>query len=488
MKKIIFILLSLLMLSAMAVGINAGTDYIIPNSPVTVEISTPTVDGNITKTEGWSEAVYMNEDTLSYLIKDKPLTIWAEVYFAVDRGGFYFAANVIEGQSSFKPDYEYDISDLSSNIAFSAVTSEGEYKDNGDLFCLGIDPLGFILDNGYVADSHFAPVYKVAFYEDGRFRMFRNSDEPNITDQVILEGNVTDDGWRFEAWIPWNLIIEDVSYHTFNNHMPLTHDEIVKNGSLIRVGATYVDRYIDTDGRINRYNSYNTSPEYYRDGGTPGYNFKDVEHVEALGIELLISDTCRGNGHRWSDWVVKIRPTFIDEGEEYSVCRLCGEYRYRTVPVVEYVNVYPDVKDASWYAEAVEYCVKHNYMGGMGNNHFSPNTALTREQCVVMLANIMRVNTRAYREVPSGFDDVPLNNWYSGAVAWAVEMGYVKGMSENTFGTGQKIQRAAFARLIYLVARDLGADMKVRADLTEYADHDKLPEWAYEQISWAVGN
>ena len=248
-------------------------------------------------------------------------------------------------------------------------------------------------------------------------------------------------------------------------------------------GACYLDRWTLTEtGEAVMYNRYYTAEEYMNTGSL---NF-GVGNPENLGIKITVSDTCRGRGHRWSEWIDIIQPTYFDKGSQISVCRLCGDSRLKDIPVLEYVNTFVDVKEASWYAKGVEYCIKRGYLSGMGNDRFMPNQPLTREQCVVILCNILDVDFGRYANIPSDFKDVPINRWYSGAITWAVQQGYVKGMSEGVFGLGQPIQRAAFARLLYLLAEDMGIDVSGRADLSGYVDHGRIPQWAYEQLSWAV--
>ncbi|MBR6513255.1 MAG: S-layer homology domain-containing protein [Clostridia bacterium] len=491
MKKCIFVILSVLFTICMlSFCINAAQDYVQPNDRIILSVDSPTVDGNITKTEGWSEPAYMNEDTLLYENKKLPLDIFAEVYFAVDREGFYFAADITENIRAYSPGTvipEWTDKKMAAGLVYSTYHEVDGYLEDGDCFSLGIDVMDVLREYGMPHSSYRrCPQYNIYIYRDGSLRMFSlysSQGDYDITDKVKLKGAATDDGWRFEAWLPWSLIREDMQYCAGTEiNIP---EEIVSDGTLIRAGACYTDMWICSENMQGKL--YN---RYYTDDG---YNISTswnngVSNPDNLGIRLIISDICKGRGHKWSDWVVRYRPTYIKEGQQISVCRLCGDYRYKAIPVIEYVNAFTDVREASWYAEGVEYCVKHGYLSGMGNNRFSPNTALTREQCVVILANILNVDFSQYYGIPSGFDDVPVNHWYSGAVTWAAKAGYVKGMNENTFGTGQKIQRAAFARLIYFAAQGLGADMTVRADLTKYVDYDRIPGWAYDQISWAVGS
>ncbi len=158
--------------------------------------------------------------------------------------------------------------------------------------------------------------------------------------------------------------------------------------------------------------------------------------------------------------------------------------------IQEPVNNFEDVSDTAWYADEVSFCLRKGYMKGMSETLFSPNTNVTREQFVLILANMAGVDTDVYKEVDSGMTDVQTGVWYSGAVTWAVQSGYVSGVAQGVFGTGQPIQRAALARLLYLYAEQLGKDIMADSDVGEFADgyllDDRANSWMVAPVCWAV--
>ncbi|MBQ4562322.1 MAG: S-layer homology domain-containing protein [Clostridia bacterium] len=151
---------------------------------------------------------------------------------------------------------------------------------------------------------------------------------------------------------------------------------------------------------------------------------------------------------------------------------------------------FDDVRSNAWYADEVSFCVDKGYMKGMSSTVFSPNSNVTREQFVLILANIAGADTNVYKNISSGMSDVPTGQWYSGAVTWAVQSGFVSGVSEGVFGRGQAIQRAALARLLYLYAEQNGMDVMGRAELSEFGDYDiislKSSAWMVAPLCWAV--
>ncbi|MBR6513987.1 MAG: S-layer homology domain-containing protein [Clostridia bacterium] len=179
------------------------------------------------------------------------------------------------------------------------------------------------------------------------------------------------------------------------------------------------------------------------------------------------------------------RYTPKSDGVLYALWRYTGE----SDPSVDqpvYKKSFEDVPGSAWYADAVAYCVGKGYINGVSDTRFSPAANLTREQFVVILANVAGIKTDNYKFVNSGMKDVAVGRWYSGAVAWGVSEGYVKGMSADRFGLGQNITREQLARLFYVYAEDIGIDVKGRASLTGFSDRASVSDWAYENVEWAV--
>lgn len=145
---------------------------------------------------------------------------------------------------------------------------------------------------------------------------------------------------------------------------------------------------------------------------------------------------------------------------------------------------FTDVKEGAWYYEGIEFCYLFGVVSGMTETTFEPNGTLTRAQFVQILAMYDGVELEAYKNNDSGFDDVKTNHWFNAPVCWAVEQGFVAGLSETRFGPNEKITREQLARLLYLYAEARGYDVSRLADLSGYTD--KPSDWAYEQVQWAV--
>lgn len=487
-RSIVFILIITMLLCALPVY--GAKESIVTNSPIDVRSSDPLIDGILTSGDGWSTPAVMADNTLGYILNDTKAGFWNEVLFSVSDRGFYFAANILEGVGSYDPDDSYESEGKNMFVPSTGEDDPLLYDEcegtgwNGDTFILSLDPLGCMLESGFIGKRDYAPRYAVSLFEDGNVRMYREMvSEGEITEKVRLAGKRTDFGWCFEACIPWEIITEDI-YNISFGEVALEKKQILKTGNLIRASAIYCDRYIDSEGNIADLNHYVTAASLEN----CGYN------IASMGLELIIEGfnlgdlgVCTPTGH---DWVfdLYVEATYTSTGFGINQCSVCGKIEYVTIPKKVYLDAFTDVKGSYWYADAVDYCLKRSYMVGVSSNTFAPTGKLTREQFVMILANYEGVDTSDYAYVDSGMKDVPTGRWYSGAIAWAVKEGYVSGVAPDRFGTGQDIERAALVRLLWLYTKKRGVDVSKQADLSVYADGHRVQDWMREGLEWAVYN
>ncbi|MBQ1503001.1 MAG: S-layer homology domain-containing protein, partial [Clostridia bacterium] len=114
---------------------------------------------------------------------------------------------------------------------------------------------------------------------------------------------------------------------------------------------------------------------------------------------------------------------------------------------------------------------------------FDPEGSLTR----AMVATVLwRREGSPAPGAPSGFEDVPAGEWYTDAVAWAKETGVVKGLTETTFGPDEYITREQLATMLFRFSSSAPVSVPERADLSPFADDEKVSDWAAEPLGWAV--
>ena len=143
---------------------------------------------------------------------------------------------------------------------------------------------------------------------------------------------------------------------------------------------------------------------------------------------------------------------------------------------------FSDISEGTWYSDAVVYVYENWLMNGISETEFAPQAELTRSMFVTIL---YRMSGEEYQgEI--GFTDVPDGQWYSDAVAWAVNAGVTTGYSDTEFGLNSSITREQLALMFYRFAQYMNYDTEGKNDLSEFTDADGVSSWAADAISWAV--
>lgn len=181
--------------------------------------------------------------------------------------------------------------------------------------------------------------------------------------------------------------------------------------------------------------------------------------------------------------------TFTPASEETTLYAL---YTYEKEAALYYTTVlrsrecyllrYTDTDVDAWYHEALDFAVGSGYMGGVAADRFDPEGTLTR----AMLATILyRMSGETGGSHP--FTDVPANEWYADAVAWAYTAGVVNGTGPTLFSPQEPVTREQTAAMLYRYAAHMGEDTKPQGNLSAFRDAEEISEYAKIPLRWAVG-
>ena len=153
-------------------------------------------------------------------------------------------------------------------------------------------------------------------------------------------------------------------------------------------------------------------------------------------------------------------------------------------PVPDKAMSFTDVKSNDWYYSSVRYAYDNGLFSGVSHESFGPGDSMDRS----MLATVLYSLDGKPAAGKSGFADVADGAWYADAVAWAAEHGIVSGVGGGAFTPGGTITREQLAVMLYRYAQYKGYDVSKTADLSGYADQDKLSDWAAQAVQWACGS
>ena len=154
-----------------------------------------------------------------------------------------------------------------------------------------------------------------------------------------------------------------------------------------------------------------------------------------------------------------------------------------TVQITSYRKFFYDVKAEDWFAGAVYFVTTHELMQGVDKRAvFAPNDPMTRAMLVTVL---YRLEDEPEISGSLSFADVKEGSWYAEAVDWAAENGIVLGNGEG-FAPSDNITREQIATILYRYAKYIGLDTTGAGDVSKFSDGDKVSAWAAEAMAWAV--
>jgi hypothetical protein len=150
--------------------------------------------------------------------------------------------------------------------------------------------------------------------------------------------------------------------------------------------------------------------------------------------------------------------------------------------------VFTDVEEDTWYSDAVDWAVENGITEGTSDTTFSPFKTCTRAQIVTFLWRAAGSPEPTTTENP--FKDVAEGQYYYKAVLWAYENGITDGTSSTTFSPYGSCIRAQIVTFLW---RANGKPEAENAESFTYVQEDQYYSeavaWAVEnQITDGIGN
>ncbi len=222
---------------------------------------------------------------------------------------------------------------------------------------------------------------------------------------------------------------------------------------------------------VTYYWSFNSSNYKYTQKAFDGKVYVGTSLNELKPAEVTVKDG-------------KFSMSFAENGSYYVVVRDEAETK-AIADAVCVVNVgslpFEDVK-SHWAAEGIGYVYEKGLMNGVSGTSFAPNGTLNR----AMLVNILyRLAGKPASTAENKFSDVAAGQWYTDAVIWAAEKNIVTGKTATTFAPNDNITREQFATMLMRYCAYAEIDTTAKADLSAFADSDKISSYAKDALAWA---
>lgn len=203
------------------------------------------------------------------------------------------------------------------------------------------------------------------------------------------------------------------------------------------------------------------------------YELKEGERVEAVTVWYMAEDGSMSEIPCSYDLATKLA-TF--KTNHFSL------YVVGTTDRAPWINLFSDVKESSWFYDAVRFVSAKGLMQGTTDTAFNPNGKATRGMIVTIL---WRMENQPKAKKGTTFTDVKNGKYYHDAVVWASEKGIVKGYSEERFAPEDNITREQLAMILHNYAESKGYKTSFSEDLSAYSDAGKIHSWAKDAMGWA---
>ncbi|MDD4843949.1 MAG: Ig-like domain-containing protein [Anaerotignum sp.] len=157
-----------------------------------------------------------------------------------------------------------------------------------------------------------------------------------------------------------------------------------------------------------------------------------------------------------------------------------GTSHFSSFAAFEALKSFDDVT-SSWAKEDVETLASRGLIDGTSNNTFNPNGGITRAEFTAL---IVRSLYTELSENKGAFTDVPEEAWYMKAVETAYALGLVIGSGENTFSPNANITREQLAVIAYRLYQYKNGTTQGNVEKI-FTDSQEISEYAKAAVNFA---
>ncbi len=204
---------------------------------------------------------------------------------------------------------------------------------------------------------------------------------------------------------------------------------------------------------------------------------KDIVPEDGFGAETFDTSLAAIYGYRntYVEWYAK------EAGIRFIPLDAKGN------PTEQLYKGFPDIKDNTWYSEAVRYNTIRGFIKGYSNGSFGPDDELKRQDFVVILARILNVDLDAFEKESCAMPDVVAGSYYANAIKWAVENKIIYGYQNGKFGVDDNITREQIATILYRFMGEPAVSGPTKT-LKPFADRKMISSFAKTAMVWAIQN
>ncbi|RAW09965.1 hypothetical protein DC345_29625, partial [Paenibacillus taichungensis] len=132
-----------------------------------------------------------------------------------------------------------------------------------------------------------------------------------------------------------------------------------------------------------------------------------------------------------------------------------------------------------WAEQQIQSWIENGSLKGYQDGSVKPNNSITRAEFITLVNRMFGFTDPS----AANFKDLSPSNWAYNDVAKAVNAGYVKGYSDNTFHPGSNVSRQEAATMISSI---LGLDTSSTEGIRQFTDAGKIPAWSQGSIAAVI--
>ncbi len=146
-------------------------------------------------------------------------------------------------------------------------------------------------------------------------------------------------------------------------------------------------------------------------------------------------------------------------------------------------NNFNDVRDNSWYNNALSTMENAKIISVDSNGNFRPNDNMTRAEFAVLLMNFF--NERGVKS--HKFTDIS-GHWAEEEIAKVADKGWISGYLDKTFRPDEPISRAETAKLVNEILERTPDKDNLLPNMKEFKDNMNKDRWYYVEIQEATNS
>lgn len=144
-------------------------------------------------------------------------------------------------------------------------------------------------------------------------------------------------------------------------------------------------------------------------------------------------------------------------------------------------SLFTDVDLTDWFGGAVAYVKEKGLMVGMGDGSFGPQTGVSRAMIATILYRL--AGAPDVSGLPNLFYDVEDWQWYADAVKWAASVEIALGYDDESFRPDALVTKEQLAALIYRTQQASGKIPDDILMGREWPDWDDISDWAKTPVN-----